>query len=392
MDKERINQLYEFYKYYLFENVLPFWLKNSPDWEKGGYFTCLDREGKKYSSDKSVWFQGRGAWMFSKLYNTAGKRREWLDVAKLGYDFLTKHCFDGDERMFFAVTEDGRPLEKRNDIYSEAYAVMACAEYSKASGDKDALKKAAEIFETIMEIYNKTDRKAPGTDTGTRPVKPLDRPMILLDAAQVLREAEYNPKYDKIAAELVETVFRDFFKPDEKALFETVGLNGERLDSPQGRCISPGHCIEIGSFIMFEGLYRSDRNIMENALKILDWALELGWDSEFGGLLYNVDIEGKPPEQPEWDTKMWWPHTEALSYLLLAYDITRDEKYENWYEKVHEWAFQHFEDKVCGEWFGYLHRDGSISDTLKGSLTKGPFHLPRALLLNFKLLEKMKTI
>jgi N-acylglucosamine 2-epimerase len=88
--------------------------------------------------------------------------------------------------------------------------------------------------------------------------------------------------------------------------------------------------------------------------------------------------------------KLWWPHTEALYAFLLAYSITKDTKYAEWYERIHDWSFGHFEDKDYGEWFGYLHRDGTVSNTLKGSMWKGMFHLPRALLLNYKLLEKMR--
>jgi len=136
---------------------------------------------------------------------------------------------------------------------------------------------------------------------------------------------------------------------------------------------------------MNEGLYRNDRNIINKALKILDWSLELGWDKEYGGLLSFVDIEGKPPEQLEWDMKMWWPHSEALYALLLAHYITDDKKYELWFNKVHDYFFGCFADRVYGEWFGYLHRDGTVANMLKGSMWKGPFHIPRALLLILKL-------
>lgn len=140
---------------------------------------------------------------------------------------------------------------------------------------------------------------------------------------------------------------------------------------------------------MQEGLFRNDRSTIDKALNILDWSLEIGWDKEYGGLLYFVDLEGKPPEQLEWDMKLWWPHTEALYALLLAYSITADPEYESWYCKMHDWTFSHFPDKEYGEWFGYLHRDGTVSNSLKGSLWKGPFHLPRALMQCLKLTEEM---
>ena len=389
MDMIRIGQLYRFYQKYLLDNCVPFWMKNSLDNEFGGYNTCLDRTGSIYNTDKSVWFQGRGTWMFSKLYNTVGKKQEWLEAAKSGYDFIKAHCYDTDGRMFFTVTRDGRPLQKRRYMFSETFSIIGLAEYSGASGDIHALNKAKETFELVTDIYKNPWKAAPKIDPATRSLKSLSLPMILLSTIQELRQIENTDIYDTFASQLVNTIFNDFLKMDEHALFESVGLKGERIDSPQGRCINPGHSIETAWFLLQEGLYKKDTVIIKKALNILDWSIEIGWDREFGGILSFVDIEGKPPEQLEWDMKLWWPHTEALYAFLLAYSITDNTKYLKWYERIHDWSFNHFEDKEYGEWFGYLHRDGTVSNYLKGSIWKGMFHLPRALLLNYKLLEKM---
>lgn len=382
----RIEQLKEFYRGFLLDNVVPFWLMHGIDKEYGGYLTCLDRHGDVYNTDKSVWFQGRGSWLFSQLYNAIGHEQEWIDAAATGIEFLNAHCLDADRRMFFTVTRDGKPLQKRRYIFSETFAMIALAEYAQATGNKAALRQARHIFDMVVDIYM-NGKMTPKIDPNTRKTKSHSLPMILLSTIQVLREAGNTREYDAFADELLNTLFNDFMKPEEQALFETVGEHGERLDSPQGRCINPGHAIETSWFLMHEGLYRSDNNILRKALNILIWSLELGWDKEYGGLYSFVDIEGKPTEQLEWDMKLWWPHTEALYATLLAHYITGDTQFEKWHEKVHDYSFDHFEDKECGEWFGYLHRDGTIANTLKGSLWKGPFHLPRALLLCLQLMK-----
>ena len=127
---------------------------------------------------------------------------------------------------------------------------------------------------------------------------------------------------------------------------------------------------------------------MNRAAEILDWSLELGWDKEYGGLLYFIDFESKPPEPLEWDMKLWWAHAEALYALLLTYKLLKKEKHLEWYNRLHKWVFNHFPDPEHGEWFGYLHRDGSPSLLLKGSMWKGMYHLPRALLLCMKVLDE----
>jgi N-acylglucosamine 2-epimerase len=390
IDKKTLTNLYEHYESFLLDNCIPFWMNHALDREYGGYLTCLDRKGNVYNTDKSVWFQGRGTWMFSKLYNDVEKKEEWLDAAQLGYDFLVKYCYDEDKRMFFTVTRDGRPLQKRRYMFSETFAIIACAEYYKATGDEEALKLAKDTFLRVVDLYKDPSKTVPKINPKTRRTKGLSLPMILLSTIQVLREVDKDPLLDELAKEMTDTIFRDFVKPGEKALFETVGENGERLDSPQGRCINPGHSIETVWFLIHEGLYRNDQSLIDRAIEILDWSLDIGWDKVYGGILYFVDIEGKPAEQLEWDMKLWWPHTEALYALLLAYDITKDPKYADWFNKIHEYSFDRFADKEYGEWFGYLHRDGTVSNTLKGSLWKGPFHLPRALLLCSKILKKMK--
>jgi N-acylglucosamine 2-epimerase len=125
-------------------------------------------------------------------------------------------------------------------------------------------------------------------------------------------------------------------------------------------------------------------------LQILEWSLEIGWDPQDGGILYFVDCDGKQPEPYEWDMKLAWPHNEALYATLLAHHITGDEKWLTWYERLHAYTFSHFPDAKYGEWFMYLHRDGTVSSTVKGNMWTGPFHLPRMQLYCWKLLEEMK--
>ena len=131
-------------------------------------------------------------------------------------------------------------------------------------------------------------------------------------------------------------------------------------------------------FIMDEAAYRNnDPELLDLALNILNYSFELGWDKEYGGLLYFVDVENKPVQALEWDMKLWWPHNEMLIAFLKAYYLTNDEQYLDKYKLVHEYTFTHFKDEVYGEWYGYLRRDGSISTDLKGNIFKGPFHIPR---------------
>jgi N-acylglucosamine 2-epimerase len=389
MEKTRIDELHEHYRGCLFDDVIPFWLSHSLDREYGGYLTCLDRDGSVLNTDKSMWFQGRGTWLFSRLCNALQPRDEWLDAAKCGFDFLVRYGFDTDSRMFYTVTRDGRPLRKRRYLFTETFGIIACAEYARATGDAQALRRARDTYRLVVDLYRTPGALAPKVFPQTRVTRSHAVPMILLATTQVLRQADSDPLYTQVIDDSLDQILNHFLKRDERALFETVGPNGERLDSPDGRCLNPGHAIETAWFIMQEGRYRNDPSLVQGALDILNWSLERGWDKEYGGILSFVDVEGRSPEQIEWDMKLWWPHTEALCASLLAHHLTGEARYLEWYEKVHAWAFGHFPDPEFGEWFGYLHRDGSVSLPVKGSMWKGPFHLPRALLQCLELLEEM---
>ena len=114
---------------------------------------------------------------------------------------------------------------------------------------------------------------------------------------------------------------------------------------------------------------------------------ERGWDKKYGGLYYFRDVYNRPVQEYWHDMKFWWPHNEAIIATLLAWTLTKNEKYLKMHSLVHNWAYKHFEDQEHGEWFGYVHRDGRLSSQIKGNLWKGPFHLPRMQLVCWRLLE-----
>lgn len=388
MNMEKIKAYQQFYHDHLLNDCIPFWMNSDLlDREYGGYISSVDRKGKCYNTDKSVWFQGRGLWTFSALCNRYGKREEWLEAAKLGKDFLENHCVDADGRMFFQTTRDGKPTRKRRYMYSESFYVVGMAEYALATGDKDALEKAEAMFEQMLMLY-RTPEKDPFKITPkgyaeTRADRASAVPMVLVSSAQILRRCDPDKAdyYTEVAQEMADAIITYHYKPELKCCLESVLLDGSRYDTPAGRCINPGHSCENSWFLMNQAMVTGNDDLMQKALNMLNWHMEIGWDKEYGGFVYFADVDGRPCEQLEWDMKLWWVHNEVLIASLMAYALTGEEKYFEWFEKTHEYAFSHFHDKENGEWYGYLHRDGTVSHTQKGSMWKGPYHLPRALML-----------
>ena len=396
MLKQRIVELKDFYHRTLHEDVVPFWMRSDLiDKEYGGFISSVDRTGKSYNDDKSVWFQGRCLWTFSKLCNTYGVRAEWKDAADSGAEFIKKYCIDKDGRMFFTVTRDGQPLRKRRYFFSESFLVVGFAEYSLVSGDIEDLRLAEKYFDLMYAIYQDANadpfKITPKENAAVRSLHSNANPMVLVSSAQTLKRITGNTKkYNLIIDAIVEDMISLHYKPEYRCVLENVMQDGSILDNPTGRTINPGHCIENAWFLMNEGVQRNNQTLLQQALNILDWSLEIGWDKEYGGIYYFRDLYNRPCEQLEHDMKLWWVHNEALIATLAAYHLTKNEKYAAWYENLHEYVFSQFSDKEFGEWYGYLHRDGSVSHTQKGSLWKGPYHLPRCLILCEQILTAME--
>ena len=370
-------------------NIMPFWLKHGLDLRNGGVYTCLDRDGSLIDTTKSVWFQGRFAFTCSYAYNHIEQNPEWLAAAKSTIDFIEQHCFDSDGRMFFEVTASGEPLRKRRYVFSETFAAIAMAEYAIASGEREYAEKALKLFKDIQRFLNTPGVLEPKY-WNTVQSKGHSIVMILINTASRIRAAIADPALDKQIDDSIALLQKDFMHPEFNALLETVGSNGEFIDTINGRIINPGHCIETSWFILEEAKYRNwDKQLTDMALTILDWSWEWGWDKEYGGIINFRDCRNLPPQDYENDMKFWWPQTEAIIASLYAYQATKDEKYLAMHRQVSDWTYAHFPDHEFGEWYGYLHRDGTVSQPAKGNIFKGPFHIPRMMTKGYELCREL---
>jgi len=377
MDTHYIKSLRDFYKHQLLEDTVPFWFPRSYDIEYGGYLLMRDADGSLIDTDKAVWIQGRACWLLSTLYNTVEPRQEWLDGAKLGYEFLKNKCFSKDGKMYFHVDQQGNPIRMRRYFFSETFAVIAFAAYAKASGNEEAAELSRSIFSTCLE-YASGKRAMDPKFENTRPSKGIGIPMIMINTAQQLRETIGDPRCDDAIHLWIEEIETYFVKDDIRCVMEQVAPDGSIIDHIDGRTLNPGHAIEGAGFILHEARYRdNDPKLIDLGCRMLDYMWKRGWDQEHGGILYFRDVYEKPVQEYWQDMKFWWPQNEAIIATLLAYIVTQDEKYRDMHKQIHDYAYQHFHDPEHGEWYGYLHRDGRISQTAKGNLFKGPFHLPR---------------
>jgi N-acylglucosamine 2-epimerase len=378
------------YRNELLDNVIPFWEKHSPDLRHGGYFTCLDRQGDVFDTDKFVWLQARQVWMFSKLYANVGKKQSWLDMALLGAGFLQKYGHDGSFNWYFSLTREGKPLIEPYNIFSDCFATMAFGQLYQATGEEEYGRIARTTFENILRRADNPKGRFSKAVEGTRPLKGFSLPMILcnlaLELEPLLQPEQVSSTIDKVLHEVMEV----FYHKEAGLILENVSIDGSFSDSFEGRLLNPGHAIEAMWFVMDLSVRLNRPELARQAVNIVLQTLDYGWDKKHNGIFYFMDILGNPPQQLEWDQKLWWVHMETLISLIKGYELTGDRNCLEWFEKVHNYTWAYFPDPEYGEWYGYLNRQGEVLLPLKGGKWKGCFHVPRGLYQIWQVLENIE--
>jgi len=375
------------YRDELLESVIPFWLNNSRDKVSGGYFTCLNRRGEVFDTDKFMWLQGREVWLFSMIYNRIEKKQEWLDMALHGAGFMKKYGTDAQGNWYFSLTREGKPLTQPYNIFSDCFAAMAFSELYKATGNEEYKTIALNTFKNILKrqeapkgVYNKAY-------PGTRPLKSFSLPMILCNLSLIMEDVLGTDHVNKTIQPLINEVMNVFYDQESGLILENVSPEGKFSDSFEGRLLNPGHTNEAMWFMMDLAVRNNDKSLIDKCIDILLRSTENGWDKKHGGIFYFLDIKGHPLQQLEWDQKLWWVHIETLISMAKGYSLTGNEACKNWFETIHEYTWNHFKDPEYPEWFGYLNREGMPLLELKGGKWKGCFHVPRGLFEVWKILE-----
>ncbi len=380
------------YKEELLESVIPFWFSKSQDYECGGYFTCLDREGNVFDTDKFVWLQGRQVWMFSMLYNNVEKRQEWLECAIQGAEFLKKYGHDGNLNWYFSLDKEGNPLVEPYSIFSYTFAAMAFGQLSIATNNHEYADIAKKTFDIILSKQNNPKGKWNKAHGGTRSLKNFALPMILSNLAL---EIEHLMDEDFLVTTLdnvIDEVMNVFLRPELGGIIvENVNEDGTLSDTFDGRLVNPGHAIEAMWFMMDLGVRLNRPELIEKAVETTLVMVDYGWDKVHGGIFYFMDRLERPTQQLEWDQKLWWVHIETLIALLKGYQLTGNKKCLEWYDKIHDYTWSHFKDPQHPEWWGYLNRQGEVLLDLKGGKWKGCFHVPRGMYQCWKVLEKINS-
>ncbi len=391
MDRAELTGYRRIFENELFESVVPFWERHSPDREAGGYFSCLDRDGSVFDTDKFLWMQGRELWGFSHLYRTVSPEPRWLELARLGAVFIRENGRAPGGDFYFAVDRFGKPLVQPYNIYADCFCAAGFAEYGRASGEGWTTELAVAAWRRIRERAPNPKGIWTKQIAANRPLKAMSFPMMQVWLAEIFEGLLPRGELEAEVEAAITQVLSIHLDRGRGVLFERVYADGTRPDCMEGRLLSPGHALETLWFIMRVAERRGDGATIDICREAMLATAERGWDTDHGGLYYYQDYEGRPTDKIEWNMKLWWVHAEALCAFLLAYRLTGDAACESWFRKLQTWTWEHFRDPEFGEWYGYLDRRGEVALTLKGGKWKGFFHIPRALLECSRWLAEMEN-
>jgi len=377
-------------KNHLLYDILPFWEERTEDRARGGYLTAFDREGRLIDSKKYMWLHGRQLWMFSALYNEIEKREKWLHIAEIGCLFIIRHGYAGNGRWHYCLSDEGEVIQGPVSIFSDMFILAGLCEYYTASKDETILPYIHITYDTLESVIYKGEFLNVFPYKDELAYKRHGVYSIALNTAVVASQVLGKMKTEEFIKHCVNQVLYSFSKDEHKTVFEVVTKEDKTIDNAEGNLINPGHivqsswfCIEAG-----RGILKSTK-VVERAMELAEWAWNLGYDREYGGLFSFVKAGGGKPKYTEWhkhkkvqwDDKIWWSHAEALyTYALVALHTNAASDMER-YTMLYRYCQEKFFDPVYKEWYTCLTRQGISSIASKGNdqgIQKCAFHLPRA--------------
>ena len=382
-----------FYRQRLLEGIVPFWLQHGIDRTHGGLLTCMDDTGRRQSTDKYLWSQGRGVWTFAALYRRVDPRPEFLDIARSTADFILHHGRDNNGDVVYRVGQAGGIIEGYTSVYSNLFAAYGLNELAQASGEARYHKFALDFLQRSFEELRQPffGRIAPyRIPAGIAWVH--GPPMICLEVANEIAAATGSPLAEEAVEWCLGRILHAHIRREPLTLLEHLTESDDFLDTPEGRIIVPGHAIESMWFVIHAALRLGKAEPVHLALQVIRRMLEAGWDECSGGLSLGLDYrKGGTPALANAEKKIWWVHTEALYALVLASRLTEEPWCREWYKRVSQWSFDHFENGT-GEWIRGVDRDGKPITETVALPVKDPFHFPRALILIYQTLQRGRPL
>ena len=377
--------LREQYRSDLFDDYVPFWRTSGFDFELGGFMCAVADDGTQLNTEKSMWYQGRGLWTHSFLYNHFGGD-EHLEMARLTKDFVIKHGRDTDGNWVTSMDREGRITGDADRMgYAALFLAEGLQEYAKAADDEESMDLAIDVFWQGTKIYNDPDRDI------NQGYTPLSYPgmrvggfeMVTIVLLNSLLQKRSDPALEARMSNALENVTDRFWHPEYRLNSEALDHNFNRRDDENEDFVYLGHAIETFWMILHEALRRQDPALFDLAAERLKRHIEVAWDDVYGGFFRAMEVNGALTFD-----KVLWLQEEVLIGTMILMEHTDLEWPAWWFDRT----FHYVQDKFPLRRHGYpmwiMGGDRKVTYQPK-TARKGNFHHPRHLMLNLLALDRM---
>jgi len=394
-----LQQLRDDYRDRLFNRYLPFWDKGGYDKQLGGFMCELNDDGSVFSDEKYIWYQGRGIWVYSFLYNNFGRDPRFLKIAEKSKDFMVGHMYAGNGKWFEKVRRDGTVMEGGvgKVVYGWLFAAAGLCEFYKATRDQKVLALAKESIWSAVRAYDDPDYAHGdvthiGVETPKKGLRFQGHSMVLIRILSQLLSYHDDPRLEKLQREQVKLVMNKFWNPEYGIVNECLQHDYSRIPGTEAHMFA-GHSLETQWMIMVDALRTKDRVLFRKAKDRVRRLLEICWDYLFEGWADEDFFAVDTPEHrrgPTYEIKTMWAQCEVLVACMMILEYTGEVWAKEWYERARAFTLRTMPVEGHGVWRQAVDRRGkNIKREGISSKRKGNFHQPRMMMLNLLSLERM---
>ena len=398
-------------------NILPFWLEKMQDNENGGFYGRIDGSGVLHpDAEKGAILNARILWTFSAAYRVLEKK-ELLEAATRAKDYLVDHFIDPEYGgVYWSVDYKGEPLDTKKQFYAIAFAIYGLSEYARATGDREALEYALDLYDCIEE-HAFDDEQNGYIEACTREWGKIgDMRLSELDAnypksqnthlhimeayANLLRclkemraqeQCDYVPAIGSVLPVGI-SVPPETMVSVEGALRNIISIFIDKILNPEtnhldlffdmdwtrgaGHLESYGHDIECSWLLHEAALVLGDENLLEkveNVVQKVAKASEKGL-REDGSMIHEANLDTGHVD----DDLHWWVQAENVVGWFNVWQHFGDEEAFKKSEKCWHYIKENLVDYDNGEWYWSRHPDGTLNTVDdKAGFWKCPYHNSR---------------
>jgi N-acylglucosamine 2-epimerase len=391
-----LKALHDQYHSDLFTDFVPFMEKYVIDPQFGGFRCNTDHLGNQVNNNKLSWFEGRGTWVYSFLYNNLRRDQKYLDVAHRSIDLILKTKPGADELWPKEISREGQALTSADgEVYGDLFIAEGLAEFSKATGDRAYWDQAKQILLKCVRLYDRSDYRPTIGQTYLGPSAPPFPGariqgvwMTLIRAATQMLQMRGDKELEAVAARCVDAVVNHHYNKDFGLINELLNHDLSQPANEYASLVYTGHSIENLWMLMQEAMRQHDEELFDKLAEWFKRHVDVAWDDVFGGVFRDL----QNVEKNIWLVdKVLWAQEEVLIGSLLIAERRGWDWSIDMFQKTNNYVREKYLLKRYGSplWMYASDRRVSYEAFLKMPKRVENFHHPRHLMLNLLSLERM---